>query len=215
MSLVKLWESIFKALKWISLFQIVMTLFAKKLKGKHAFVDVWVFTHFILSFLGLCLVQANVSHVLDVIILTYGFLRVFEIFVYQVNLIFFPLKSTRASIKIPPVIKKRPGLKSYRRTNILLLHNFVEIIFWFAIYYFLNPQIFTLDKLHPLTLFQSINTSFVTMTTFGTINFAIKSSGDKVFLIQSIFGLFMTLIIIARFISLLPQPGSMDKDEQA
>lgn len=98
---------------------------------------------------------------------------------------------------------------------ILLLHSYVEIIFWFALFYRNIDWAFETGGVALNSFFASLNLSFVTMTTFGYTAISPKETlGDVLIIIQSIIGLFMTLLILARFISLLPSPETMDEFEK-
>lgn len=145
----------------------------------------------------------NLSNILSGIILSYGCIRVFEITVYQVNVLLFDQFKNPASYK----------LKSYRRMVILLLHNYVEIILWYATTYTILAFNFDLfeqkDSLTSIFLF-----SFKTMVTFGTDVAKLSNLGHFFVFTQAIIGLFMTLICLARFIGLLPKPDTMDTDEK-
>lgn len=72
------------------------------------FVEKWVFVHLIGSFTAT--------------IIGYGLLRVFEIIIYQINVLFFhPYKFHKAGNEYK--------IKSPTRIVILLLHNYVEVMF--------------------------------------------------------------------------------------
>lgn len=56
----------------------------------------------------------------------YGSLRVFEVIVYQINVVFFdPYRAHKA--------RRQYKVKSIRRIILALFHNYVEIMFWFAV----------------------------------------------------------------------------------
>lgn len=195
--IVNLWERVFNILRWVSVFQFIIRI-NPNLKN-HEFVDKWVLGNFLFSFLSMILAKYTPLKELRYFLLIYGFLRVFEVFVYQVNVLLFDQYNAR-----------NYSIKSYRRTVILLFHNFVEIIFWFTTSYLILEDNFN----QKLSLIESLYLSFVTMTTFGTTNISFKTNiGMMVIWFQSIIGLFMTLISLARFISLLPTPISMDDRE--
>ncbi|MEK0313783.1 hypothetical protein [Cohnella sp. 56] len=132
----------------------------------------WVVGHTVGSLVILLIVvNLNVSKFLTSIFLIYGVLRIFEIMVYQINaLLFDSYKSSDYKIQ------------GKTRIIILLLHNYVEIVFWFAVTYYSNIHIYFAgdnpEGITPIhnTFVQAMYISFVTMTTFGQANFEITNS---------------------------------------
>jgi len=169
-------------------------------------VEGWAVGHFILSVLALFALPILATSSAIVFIAFYGALRVFEVVIYQINVLFF--EWYRKFKK-----KKHHEARGYLRLILLLLHNYVEIIFWFAFFYLNVPWIFETEALNsPLV---SLSFSFYTMTTFGYSIFSPSSSAGYVLtLIQSVIGLFITLMIISRFISYLPKYKTTDRVEQ-
>jgi hypothetical protein len=144
----------------------------------------------------------------EAFIIFYGITRVIEIFVYQINVLLFDeFRAKKAGNEY--------AIQGFRRIVVLLLHNYIEIIFWFAIFYrnagwAFKPLSEDLDS-----FFVSLNFSFVTMTNFGhTVVSSTTIFGYILVFVQSVIGLFMTLLIIARFISLLPKPDTLDESER-
>jgi hypothetical protein len=61
------------------------------------------------------------------------------------------------------------------------------------------------------TVFGGIYSSFITMTSFGDFDLLPKSTmAASVLLFHATVGLFMTLLSLARFISLIPAPKTRD-----
>ena len=160
----------------------------------------------VFSFVSIWIVQHTSQSILWTIILIYGLLRVFEIIVYQINVLLFDeYRANKSSQKYT--------LRSYRRTVLLLLHNFAEIIFWFAASYTILSTEFSLN--YGKSMIRAIHSSFVVMTNFGSPNIQPSSNiGLYIIWTQSVAGLFMTLISLARFIGLLPRPETLDKFEK-
>jgi hypothetical protein len=106
-------------------------------------------------------------------------------------------------------------LAGYRRIVLLLLHNYFEVIIWLSSTYLLMEDDFT--RVWPggtHTILGGIYSSFITMTTFGNFDLLPKTNlAAMVLLFHSTVGLFMTLLSLARFISLLPTPKSSDAVE--
>lgn len=167
-------------------------------------MDIWVLSNLFLSIGSVFLIELVNLKILNFILIGYGFLRVFEIIVYQVNVLLFD--EYRARIQ-----GKEYKIRGYRRMIVNLFTNFGEITFWFASSYavFLT----SIADSH-LSVPRLIFDSFSTITTFGISDLKIKD-GTGLFILwfQSIAGLLMTLISISRFIGLLPKIESMDEYE--
>lgn len=214
------WHSILSFLEKISLFYFIRTYLANLTNAKGEFifkrwndfvkenyfiVDFWVVFNNVLALIFVFLSQVSVPIWLKYILLIYGATRVFEIFIYQMNVIFVhPYK--KSFVKY--------ALCSYRRMTIMLIHNFFEIICWFAGTYMLLK--FMQDPNASIAL----NLSFLQMITYN-----VNIAGEKpnllpriILQLQAIIGVFMTVLSFARFTSLLPKPHTMDeleKEEQA
>ncbi len=203
---VEFWSRVFDILRWVSLFEPVRRLFPS-LKT-HGVVDVWVMSNLGLATIAAVAAPSILLGWVQVLLLVYGLLRVFEILVYQVNVLLFDeYRAKKAS--------KQYALRGYRRLVILLLQNYVEIIFWFASIYVVLKSGFEFKTPGTAdTFFGGVYSSFITMTTFGEPNISPKAPwGAMLILFQSGTGLFMTLLSLARFISLIPTPESSDEFE--
>jgi len=176
-------------------------------KGSYRFVDGWVLGNLLLSVVLLLICSAPNLHWWEAIAIGYGGIRVFEVFIYQINVLLFDeYRASKAG---------NYALRGFRRLVILLLHNYVEIIFWFALFYRNIGWAFETGKITLDSFLVSLNFSFVTMTTFGySTIFPKETLGDTLTLIQSVLGLFMALLILARFISLIPTPQTLDEFER-
>lgn len=210
------WEKVLSVSEKISIFYLIRTfipnlkvadkwLFPKAnrfFQANYRFVDAWVVMNTTLSIATVFLAWATfVPLWLKYILIFYGFTRVFEIFIYQLNVIFVhPYRNNGT----------RYYLRGYRRMTILLLHNFAEIIFWFAGTYLVTKM---LVGVNPVT---AISQSFIQMLTYS-----FDLSDDKLPLLalfvlqaQAIMGVFMTVLSLARFTSLFPQPETLDEREK-
>jgi len=205
--IVEFWSRMFGALRWVSVFEPVRHFFPR-LKT-HGAVDVWVLSNLSLAVIAALIAPCVSSGWAKVLLICYALLRVFEIVIYQVNVLLFDEYRARK-------ISSPYALRGYRRLVILLLQNYIEIVFWFAAIYvalsigfeFKVPG--TAD-----TFFGGMYSSFIIMTTFGEPNIAPKASwGAILILFQSGTGLFMTLLSLARFVSLIPTPESSDEFEK-
>jgi hypothetical protein len=206
--IVPMWATFFGLLGKISVFVAVRAIIPWLRHPDRAYVavEVWVLAHTTLALLATVLVY----HLGDLwflrVLLLYGALRVFEITVYQVNVLFFDeWRAVKAG---------RPyALRGYRRIVLLLLHNYAEILFWFMAVL--------------VALYQSASLSLTDASPFGIFSAGIGlmtaySAGAAtpqdmfaatVLAVQSLIGIFMTLLTLARFVSLLPTPQTMEPGE--
>lgn len=206
--IVGFWSSVFDFLGKLSLFALVTRL--RPGTATAAFVDGWVLGHLLLALLSVVIVsQLSHDHPLAVALVVYGVLRVIEIAVYQANVLLFG--EYRAA-----VAGKSYALIGYRRLVVLLLHNYAEIILWLGCTYtVLADQYLHKWEGGTRTVLGAIYSSFITMTTFGDFDLMPKTNlAAVVLLFHATVGLFMTLLSLARFISLLPSPKTLDPNEQ-
>lgn len=201
--IVEFWSSIFGILAKVSVFTLVRKLFPSAITAR--FVDCWVLSHLMLSMVAVVVAVYSPYPVIGYLFMGYGFLRTFEIVVYQTNVLLFDEYR----------VVKAGGeyrLEGYRRIVLLLLHNYFEIILWLACTYTVMVADFE-HKWQPGagTVFGGIYSSFITMTSFGDFNLFPKSTlAAFVLLFHATVGLFMTLLSLARFISLIPAPKTRD-----
>lgn len=199
--LVNLWTIILQVLERISVFDVIRRYIApKQTSGNYRFVDYWLVLHTFLAVIYV--VIAGIEQVpswIKYTLLVYSCLRMFEILVYQLNVIL-----------VHPYNTKNYSLNSYRRMTIALLHNFFEIIFWFA------GTFITLQFITNASVPLAVYTSFTHMVTYSMDLDESKWSMMAIFILQfqAVIGVFMTVLSLARFISLFPQPASMDPLEQ-
>lgn len=204
--IVGLWSKIFGALRWISPFQIFRTLIPT-IKESASFVDVWVLGNLLLSIILLSMCSAPNLLWWEILSICYGVIRVCEIGIYQINVLLFDEYRARKARK-PYVVR------DFRRLVLLLLHNYVEIIIWFALFYRNIDWAFETGGITLDSFLMALNFSFITMTSFGYSTIIPKEALSYILtIIQSAIGLFMALLILARFISLLPEPKTIDESE--
>ena len=205
--IVEFWSRVFGTLRWISVLQIIRTIFPK-LRGRPGPIELWVLGNLLLSFMLLLLSMAPGIQWWEWVVVLWGAVRIFEIIIYQINVLLFD--AYRANTE-----GRRYALHSYRRLVILSLHNYIEIILWFAIFYRNSDWAFKGDQLDVDSFLGSLKLSFVTMTAFGETGILPATTlGELLTLFQSGIGLFMVLLIIARFIGLMPAPGTLDASEK-
>lgn len=205
--IVEFWSKAFSILAKISVFTLIRTLFPTAITAR--FVDIWVLSHLVLSITALLIAAYSPYPILGYLFMGYGFLRTFEIVVYQTNVLLFDEYR----------VVKAGGeyhLEGYRRIVLLLLHNYFEIILWLACTYTVMAADFTHKwQSGAGTIFGGIYSSFITMTTFGDFDLSPKTTfAAFILLFHATVGLFMTLLSLARFISLIPAPKTRDTVER-
>ena len=214
MSIVETWSRFFGSALRISLFQIV----PKSTRENRGFVELWVLGHFVLSIILLGICSAPNLRWWEAIAVGWGVIRVWEVLIYQINgLLFAEYRAKKEEHRLRKLgITYVPyAFRGYRRIVILLLHNYVEIIFWFALFYRNFGWAFKTGRAYLNSFFTALNFSFAKMTTFGyTTIYPKETLGDVLIFIQSAIGLFMALLILARFISFLPKPKTLDEFER-
>ncbi|MDQ5823792.1 MAG: hypothetical protein M3441_06205 [Chloroflexota bacterium] len=210
---VGLWAWIFSLLRWISIFQIIKYILIwliPSTKGKYRYllVDVWVLSHLMLAISATAFSTSPDLDWWEAALVLYSAARVFEIITYQIDLLLFADYRARLA-------GRSSDLASYRRILLLLLHNFVELIFWFAFFYRNFYWLFDSGALDLNSFLISFKFSFITMTTFGSMPIMPRNGwGELATLMESIIGFYMTLLVLARFISFLPTPQSQETLEK-
>lgn len=173
--------------------------FSRHFSKSYHLVDIWVFASLLIP-VGFLLASTSQSLSLpSIILLSYGAWQLISILSYHVNVIIFD--ELRAKKK-----GERGELLSYRRSLILVLTNYIEIIFWFALAYKITSYIDT--------VLTSLHLSFVTMTNFGKQPVEPQGLAQTIVPIQSAIGFFLLVLILAYFVSLLPRRKSKDPLEQ-
>lgn len=205
--IVEFWSQVFKILGYISPFHIVRCLIPATKRG-WGFVDKWVLGHLLLSIVLLFICKAANLHRCEALAVLYGGLRVFELVIYQVNVVLFAQYRARKK-------GERFAFRGFRRIVILVLHNYAETVFWFALFYRNADWAFKTGGVALDSFLGSVEYSFVTMTTFGYTAISPRETlGHVLTLIQSAIGMFMTLLVLGTFISFLPTPETLDEFEK-
>ena len=162
------------------------------------FVLVGVFIAFISVFIADFLLNMNLGLIREIILwifIIWGILRIGDIVTYQL----YALLVTRGA-----------DLHSPQRMIALLLINYLEILFWFALFYRCFNSWFSEG-------IKSISGSFyfstVTMTTLGFGNIRpIQWPGMFFVSLQTLIGIFVALVLLARFIPALGEFENKRKD---
>lgn len=169
----------------------------------YLFPEIWVMSNIIMALAGCIIVAQNLNECINVCFIVYAFLRTFEIFVYQVNVLLFdPIKYGNVKYRI----------KSATRIVLLLICNIIEYILWFSVVYIFiyrskNPDVDTV---------RIILESITTLANIASPDdFSVYEKGIDITLvahIESVIGIFMNIICLARFISLLPTVKTIDNN---
>ncbi len=166
---------------------------------KYLFSEIWVTAHLLLGVLCSLIMIYTPDLWLGYIILGYAMLRSFEIFVYHVNVLLFdPLKAGVDNYQI----------KSATRMIILLFCNIAEYILWFSVIYIIVFRLDNEDIMEKHILTKSIMTLANISDPNEYINWKIAAIAN----IESVIGIFMNIVCLARFISILPSVRTIDKN---
>jgi hypothetical protein len=205
--IVEVWSQILSVLGSISIFSLIRRL-VPATRASYVFVDAWVLGNLLLSFVFLGVATVSPAGWWGIVFLLYPGIRMFEVVIYQVNVFLFDeYRAKKAG--------KEYYLRGFRRLVILSLHNYAEIVVWFAVFYRSLDWAFETHGVLLRSFLTALNFSFVTMTTFGnTTIYPSETLGYVLVLTQSVVGMFMTLVTLARFISMIPLPRSLDPFER-
>jgi ion channel len=201
--IVELWASIFGILRRISILYWVRKLFESK-----SFIELWVVGNLLLAgFVVAAAIPGNTGFP-QILFVAYGAIRVFETIVDQVNVLLFDEYRARKA-------GRSYAVGGFRRIIILLLHSYVEIMLWYALFYLSFNGSFEAGPARLQHASQAVGYSFNSLTTFGYADTApLDQFGHLLVLSESVIGLYMTLVILARFIALLPSPETLDQWEK-
>jgi len=204
--IVDLGANFFDKLRWISFFEPLRKFFPSM--KSYGGVEIWLLSNLLGSIL--CSLISSAENILwwEIVILIYAGIRVVEIVIYQINVVFFDEYRARSA-------GSEYHLESYRRIAILLLFNYFEILFWFALFYRNFESAFNGRKVHLNSFVGSLYYSLVTMSTLGYGDITpTKTFGKILIIIQTLIGVFMALVVIARFISFIPKPETAEESER-
>lgn len=172
----------------------------------YSFSDAWVLGNLLLSILGCILCSKCNGIVISWIFMIYAGLRIFEIFVYQVNVLLFD------SIRVG----KKYEIKSATRSVLLLIINMFEYIAWFSIIYIAVERIFlgtdslgVAYYLQSLMIFTNLD---VPMSVLDERNCGVANEILTFAYIESLIGMFMNLLCLARFVGMLPTIRTKDEN---
>jgi hypothetical protein len=204
--IVAFWAAIFSGLSWVSLFSLVRRI-APGPTRTYAFVDSWALAHLFLASFSLAAACAGSVTRFECVLLGYAGLRIFELTVYQVNVLLFDeYRARRAG--------QDYAVRGYRRLVVLSVQNYIEVLLWFAFVYRNTTPWFESNHIPMDTIYGSLYFAVVTVATLGYGDITpVTREGTTVVVLQSAVGFFMTLMILARFIAILRTPATLDPFE--
>jgi voltage-gated potassium channel Kch len=204
---VQFWGRVLATLRWLSPLELIW-LAAPQLRT-HGWVDVWVLLNLAISVLTLLLAtHFGPSCSVAIALVIYGAIRIFEIVVYQAKVVLFdPYRQPRLISDF--------AVRSYRRIVVLALHNYLETVFWFAAIYSVFRYAFG-EKAQVLS--SAIGALYFSMGTMVTLGYGeitpTDDYGRAVVFVHLLVAIFMTLVILARFVAFLPVPRTLDDTER-
>jgi hypothetical protein len=200
--IVKLWGGVLNALRWLSPFHLAGFVFPRA-ATTYGFVDGWVIAHFLVAVCAWLLISPECIRLLAWLVLGYGALRLFEIVTYTLSVLFLDSLATNYA------------LRSFRRSVILTLHNYCEVFFWFAAVYRHFAGHFG-DKAGIVA--SADGALYYSMVTMATVGYGDITPQDRVARYVAIthigVSIFLTLVVLARFVALLPTPETLDQNEK-
>jgi hypothetical protein len=210
--IVSAWSHFFYFLSRISVFELLRVA-VPAWRNSYVFVEWYVTAVTALSVAALLVaanrIEVSVTWILAAAV-AFGAFRIFEVVVYQVNVLLFDEYRSRTS-------NGEYALRSYRRLVILLVHNYFEIVCWFGVIYsyFIRSGLikFPSDE-HP-SVFQIFRESMLLTFAFNPHLYEpVTDWAVFAFSAQAAIGVFLTIVMFARFIALLPPPPTMDPHER-
>jgi len=196
------YERSFAALRKLSMFTLLRQFVPDD--HYHAFVDVYLLAHFSLAVLSLVLLPPGRLCVLTAVLILYGAFRCFELTVLHVNqLLFDEYRVLLSKLPVDPL--------NYRRLVLTILHNYVELLFWFAFFYRHLAREFTQTSVVS-SISGSLYFSVVTMATVGYGDITPTEWLGRVLVIAQVaLGLFLVIAVLARWVSIMRDIQRPDK----
>jgi hypothetical protein len=211
--IIEFWANVFEKLSYFSIISF-LKLYAPKDRINYGYIESYVTIHTFGALLSLVIVTIRRNEPITGLftaITVYAAIRVFEITITQINILLFD--EYRA---------KRAGqtyhVRSYRRTVLLLVHNYFELVCWFGLFYvylYRTDDIVLQGLSADPTFFRVFRESLLMMVSFTPeTNEPTSQIGILVLSVHSVVGLIMTLLVLARFLALLPKPETYDEFER-
>jgi hypothetical protein len=193
----------------LNVFQHIVGRFSLDKKKRGALTEMWILGNLLLSILLLTFLPASPLFWVVFLAAVWAVLRVSEIVIFQVN----------SQIYGAYPGKKAPRLHytvlSYRRSIFIAVILYFEAILWFANLYRVNWESFHFSGLPLSHPGKALYYSFVTMTTIGYGDVYPETPwGFAIVIGQSITAVLMIVLIIARIVTYLPTPHTLDVIER-
>lgn len=172
------------------------------------FSEVWVLGNIILAIVAQNIIKYTRIKWLAIMFMFYAIERIWEMFVYQINVLFFHrLKNDLLDIKSKKTGKNKENkdyfIISATRTVILLLFNMAEYILHFAVIYTAVVNLGWITSMEG-----EVWQSFQIFMSMGDLQ---NYNDSKIFVfayIETILGMFMNIACLAYFIGMLPDTKS-------
>jgi hypothetical protein len=182
----------------------------KPFTSEYVFPELWLAGNMIFAAVAPHILRASTFRAVALIIGIYSMLRVFEMLVYQINVLFFHRMngyfhgSTQSGAD-----QAKPAeyvIKSATRTVLMLVLNMVEYVLQFvvvfqAIHMFLGIDGVTVTVLDSFEIFMNS----------GSLEMYAESPLFMYAYIETVIGIFMNIVCLARFIGLLPDVKVKDE----
>jgi hypothetical protein len=176
----------------------------QELLENFSFVDSWVIGCLFLSIILYGVSFTTKSAFIHIAILFLMVVRLWEFLPYILKVTIF----TKAN-------KGQTDIYDARRTVILMLSNYLEMIFWFATWYSIlasHNRLHIVGAPHFIVVFRESVMSMVANSGGGFTQMA--RSAWIMITIENILGLVMTILVAARIVSFLPPPSTTIKSGQ-
>ena len=182
----------------------------KNSERHYALIDVWVHIHLFLAVMVWAFFNKLASlYPLILLLVICGSVRILLIVPYA----FYAAVFSHFQIDSEPKTYK---VKSYQRILIFVCMNYLEVLFWFAVFYRFFDQGFdtTESNIHLNNITGSLYFSIITMTTLGYGDI-MPSTNFGAFLcgFQTLLGVFWLVVVVAYFLTVMPHIQTLDDIE--
>jgi hypothetical protein len=163
------------------------------------FNDWWVFGWLAAAAVAYAVVDRVPFRPIAFAVAVLGALRMWELTLYSLQAVFFVRERTGGAPAVPTV----------RRVALLSFVNFAEIVLWFAFYYLVLRSFNAVDMPDPAALVVLHHSLVEMVANSGSVKL-LTPVAWAISIVHIMLGLFMTLVVMARIVSMLPRPLSMD-----
>lgn len=195
----KFWCSVAIFLESILPFNLARKCIKKNIKD---FSEKWVVIHTILSVLAAVVTSQMDSVVISKILVIYAMVRIFEIIIYQINVLIFHPYRAMVLEGADEYILQNPY-----RSVVLLGHNLVEIIFWFT-------AVLGYIQTIRIPLIQALMENTIRIFTFNYERIPGQPTElQYVIFAEVLCGVILVIISLAKFIGELPHVNLKFEDQ--